>query len=120
MIKIHGDHTRQTDTPPLCHSCMRALVVHGTRFGDDFIHCAAVEPGILIRFRVTGCSAYKDSHATDVSEYHETGWSYLPDVQRFISPNERWRQHAISAADPPAARGFLRRVWRKIIAWSHA
>lgn len=117
MIKIHGEHTRPSDAPTLCESCSRALIVRGSRFGDDFVSCAAVEPPLLIRFTVTDCTAYDDKRIPGKHVYFTTGWQWMPDIGEFLSPNEKYRRevaHAQRNVKPTPAP--LPPLWRRL--WS--
>lgn len=115
MIKIHGEKTRPTDAPTLCETCVHATVVRGTRFGDDFIMCGGIEPSMLIRFTVASCSVYRDKATPSIYAYHETAWQWMPDIDRFVSPNEKFRIAAMQAppADPAPAT-LWRRVWQRL------
>lgn len=116
MIKIQGEHTRPTDAPTLCETCQYATIVRGTRFGDDFVMCNAMEPSRVIRFTVASCSAYSDKRVPSVHVYLEKGWIWMQDIDRFISPNEKYRvaqqQHAANvAAKQTTPVAAWRRIW---------
>lgn len=79
--------TRSTSESPLCHTCNNALVVRGTRFGDDVIRCQA---GLgRVRFHVTECSSYSDARVIPVYRLEETAWRMFDG--RFVSPSEFMR-----------------------------
>jgi hypothetical protein len=89
MNKIHGEHTRPTNEPPLCHTCSNATIVRGTRFGDDVIRCHALG---RVKFHVTDCTSYSDSRLVPVYRLEETAWRWFGD--RFVSPAELLRLRA--------------------------
>lgn len=99
MNKIHGEHTRPTNQPPLCHTCNSATIVRGTRFGDDVIRCGALG---RVTFHVTECNAYSDARLVPVYRLEETAWRWFDN--RFVSPAElmRLQQNAVNAAPTPA------------------
>lgn len=83
-LKVIGEHTRSTDTTPLCLTCTGSLVVRGTRFGDDTIKCRY---GLgLVTFVVTECSGYDDARVIPVYRLEETAWRMFDG--RFVSPAE--------------------------------
>lgn len=88
MNKIHGEHTRPTNEPPLCHTCSAATVVKGTRFGDDVLRCHVLG---RVTFHVTECNAYTDARLIPVYRLEETAWRWIDD--RFVSPAELMRIH---------------------------
>lgn len=98
MNKIHGEHTRPTNLPPLCDTCSAATIVRGTRFGDDVVRCHALG---RVTFHVTECNAYSDARLTPVYRLEETAWRWVTD--RFVSPAELMRLQAPSATT--AAQG---------------
>ena len=90
MHKIHGEHTRPTDQPLLCLTCIGAMIVRGTRFGDDVIKCGH---GLgRVTFHVTDCNRYDDARLIQVYRLEETAWRWMS--TRFVSPSEFQRlQH---------------------------
>jgi hypothetical protein len=98
MQKIYGERTRPTDAPSLCLTCNGAMVVRGTRLGDDRIVCRfGLGP---VRFVVTECSGYSDNRLIDVSAYHETAWRWFDN--RFVSPAELMHLNQVTPSSPPA------------------
>jgi hypothetical protein len=101
MNKIHGEHTRPTNLPPLCDTCSAATIVRGTRFGDDVIRCHVLG---RVSFHVTACNSYTDARLTPIYRLEETAWRWMPDLNRMVSPGELMRLQQVSAA-PPASQG---------------
>lgn len=108
MNKIHGEHTRPTNQPPLCDTCSSATIVRGTRFGDDVVRCHVLG---RITFHVTECNAYTDTRLVPVYRLEETAWRWMPDIGRWVSPSEFLRlrevpsavNQATPSAPPPVA-----------------
>jgi hypothetical protein len=99
MNKVIGEKTRPTNEPPLCVTCSNALIVKGTRFGDDLTICrSGLGP---VRFRVTECSAYDDSRIVPVYRLEETAWRRWGD--RFVSPSELYELRRAAAQSGNAA-----------------
>jgi hypothetical protein len=95
MNKIHGEHTRSANEPPLCHTCDHATFVQGVRFGDDVLRCG---PLGRVTFHVTSCSAYSDSRLVPVYRLEETAWRWFGD--RFVSPAEMLQLRTAAAQTP--------------------
>lgn len=94
-LKVIGEHTRQTDAHPLCLTCTGSLVVRGTRFGDDTIHCRY---GLgRVKFHVTDCSGYDDARVIPVYRLEETAWRMFEG--RFVSPSEM--RHLVRTKQAP-------------------
>lgn len=98
MNKIHGEHTRLADQPPLCSTCSAATQVRGTRFGDDVLRCHVLG---RITFHVTECNSYTDARLVPVYRLEETAWRWFGD--RFVSPTEFLRLNAPSPASAPVS-----------------
>lgn len=97
MNKIHGEHTRPTNLPPLCDTCSHATIVRGTRFGDDVLRCHVLG---RVTFHVTECNAYTDARLTPVYRLEETAWRWMPDIGRMVSPSEFMRLQERSVPTP--------------------
>jgi len=95
--KVHGEHTRPTNQPPLCDTCDHATIVRGTRFGDDVVRCHALG---RVTFHVTACTAYLDGRLVPVYRLEETAWRWMPDLNRFVSPGEFLRLTSPTPATP--------------------
>ena len=78
-IKIQGC-TARFGEPPLCHSCKHALVVKGSRAGDEIIQCARVEERIT--FPVTSCTGYVDRQHPSLYDMEDIAWVLRTDAKR--------------------------------------
>ena len=97
MNKIHGEHTRPTNEPPLCLTCNAATIVRGTRMGDDTMRCHVLG---RITFHVTECGSYSDNRLIPLYRLEETAWRWMPDLNRMVSPREFLRFNAPAAISP--------------------
>jgi hypothetical protein len=101
MNKVIGEKTRPTNEPPLCVTCSNALIVKGTRMGDDITLCRG---GLgRVTFTVTECSAYDDSRIVPVYRLEETAWRRWGD--RFVSPSELYELRRAAAQSGSPAEG---------------
>jgi hypothetical protein len=76
--------TRPTDGSPLCLTCDYAMVVRGTRMGDDIISCQRLRARVT--FHVTECSGHSDARVVPVYRLEETAWRMFNG--RFVNPGD--------------------------------
>lgn len=79
LIKIHNG-TAATGGPSLCESCRNATITRGPRLEDEIVRCEAqpMTTPVLIRFKVTECSAYVDARLPTYAQLLEQAWILKP------------------------------------------
>jgi hypothetical protein len=79
LIKVYNGtiaHTGQS----LCETCRNATITRGARLGDEIVRCEAqpMTTPVLIRFKVTECSAYLDARLPTYAQLLEQAWILKP------------------------------------------
>jgi hypothetical protein len=83
LIKIYNgtvSHTAQS----LCETCRNGTVTRGQRLEDEIVRCEAqpMSQPVLIRFKVTDCSAYLDARLPTYAQLVEQAWILKPSSGR--------------------------------------
>lgn len=106
MNKVYGG-SRVDTTAGLCFSCRGALIVKGSRMGDDRAICRNVTPNQPIRCLVTQCSGYDDRREPSRYDYEMVAWWITTSPSRkvgFLSPTDRAFGNQGPPAGPPVTR----------------
>ena len=84
--KIYGEHTRNTDGPNLCATCVYMSFAVAVKAKDDIIKCAVFG---RLRSKIVECSTYQDKREVRVDAMYQTAWVWMGKINRFVSPAER-------------------------------
>jgi hypothetical protein len=78
IIKVHKGTVLHTGRS-LCDTCRHATITRGQRLEDEIVRCEA-QPmtTVLIRFKVTECSAYIDDRLPTYGQLLEQAWILKP------------------------------------------
>ena len=79
LIKVYNGtvmHTGQS----LCETCRNATITRGRRLEEELVRCDVQPMGqaVLIRFKVTECSAYTDARLPTYGQLLEQAWILKP------------------------------------------
>jgi hypothetical protein len=85
LIKIHG--TTPTCGRSLCETCRNSTITRGPRLEDEIVRCEAqpMTAPVLIRFKVTECSAYVDARLPTYAQLLEQAWILKPTSGRRLA-----------------------------------
>ena len=74
LIKVY-DGTISNGGRSLCETCRNATITRGAKLEDEIVRCEAqpMTTPVLIRFKVTECSAYLDARLPTVRATARTG-----------------------------------------------
>lgn len=79
LIKVYsGTVSHSGDS--LCETCRNATITRGPRLEDEIVRCEAqpMSHPVLIRFKVTECSAYLDARLPTYAQLLEQAWILRP------------------------------------------
>jgi hypothetical protein len=79
LIKVHNGtvtHTAQN----LCETCRHSTITRGQRLEEEMVRCEAMPmtAPVIIRFKVTECSAYLDARLPTYAQLLEQAWILKP------------------------------------------
>ena len=79
LIKVYNGTSSQT-ARSLCETCRNATITRGPKLEDEIVRCEAqpMSHPVLIRFKVTECSAYVDSRLPTYAQLVEQAWILRP------------------------------------------
>ena len=79
LIKVYSGTVSHSGRS-LCESCRNATITRGERLEDEIVRCEAqpMSHPVLIRFKVTECSAYLDSRLPTYAQLLEHAWILRP------------------------------------------
>jgi len=83
LIKVY-DGTVTHGAKSLCETCRNSTITRGRKLEDEIVRCE-VQPmshPVLIRFKVTECSAYADARLPTYSQLLEQAWILKPPTGR--------------------------------------
>jgi hypothetical protein len=78
LIKVYNGTVSHTGES-LCETCRNATITRGRRLEEEIVRCEA-QPmtAVLIRFKVTECSAYIDARLPTYAQLLEQAWILKP------------------------------------------
>ena len=79
LIKVY-DGTISNGGRSLCETCRNATITRGAKLEDEIVRCEAqpMTTPVLIRFKVTECSAYLDARLPTYAQLLEQAWILKP------------------------------------------
>ena len=79
LIKVYNG-TTSNGGRSLCDTCRNATITRGARLEDEMVRCEAqpMTTPVLIRFKVTECSAYLDARLPTYAQLLEQAWILRP------------------------------------------
>jgi hypothetical protein len=79
LIKVYKGTTSQMG-PSLCETCRNATITRGARLEEEIVRCEAqpMTTPVIIRFKVTECSAYLDTRLPTYGQLLEQAWILKP------------------------------------------
>jgi hypothetical protein len=86
LIKVHKG-TPAASGPSLCETCRNSTITRGPRLEDEMVRCEALPmtTPVLIRFKVTECSAYIDARLPTYAQLLEQAWILRPTSGRRLA-----------------------------------
>ena len=77
-VKIYKGSVQNSGTN-LCETCRYSTITRGRTLDEEFVRCdAATMQPIVIRFKVTACSAYADQTAPSYGQFLQQAWILQP------------------------------------------
>jgi hypothetical protein len=75
LIKVYNGTVRHS-AQSLCETCRNGTITRGQRLEDEIVRCEAqpMSHPVLIRFKVTECSAYLDARLPTYAQLLEQAW----------------------------------------------
>ena len=79
LIKVYNG-TISNGGRSLCETCRNATITRGAKLEDEIVRCEAqpMTTPVLIRFKVTECSAYLDARLPTYAQLLEQAWILKP------------------------------------------
>jgi len=79
LIKVY-DGTVTHTARSLCETCRNGTITRGQRLEEEIVRCEAqpMSHPVLIRFKVTECSAYTDARLPTYAQLLEQAWILKP------------------------------------------
>jgi hypothetical protein len=86
LIKVHHGTTPACGRS-LCETCRNSTITRGPRLEDEIVRCEAqpMTAPVLIRFKVTECSAYVDVRLPTYAQLLEQAWILRPTSGRRLA-----------------------------------
>jgi len=83
LIKVHNGTTSHSERS-LCETCRNATITRGARLEEEIVRCEAqpMTAPLVIRFKVTECSAYLDARLPTYAQLLEQAWILKPTTGR--------------------------------------
>ena len=79
LIKVYSGSVSHSGRS-LCETCRNATITRGARLEEEIVRCEAqpMSHPVLIRFKVTECSAYLDARLPTYPQLLEQAWILRP------------------------------------------
>jgi hypothetical protein len=83
LIKVYSGTVSHSGRS-LCETCRNATITRGQRLEDEIVRCEAqpMSHPVLVRFKVTECSAYLDAGLPTYAQLLEQAWILRPTTGR--------------------------------------
>jgi hypothetical protein len=72
-VKVRGGTVQHGD-PPLCSSCRHAIIIKGSRLGEEFGGCGVRWTPRRIPFPVTSCTEYVHRALPSIQDMEKIAW----------------------------------------------